>query len=352
MARAAIIINEFGEIGIDQLLITKPKEDMVVLSNGCLCCAVRGDLVDTLASMWRERQESNVPAFDKVVIETSGLADPTSIMLTVTSDEDISQRYVLDGVLTVVDAVQSLAQMAEHPEAVRQVIVADRILVTKNDIAEAEAVRQLRRRIGRLNPMATLYDVDHGRIDVGLLFNVHPDGRTDSPEKIVEWLRLERAEKACGHDHDCGCHHDHHDHGAGHHTRHGHDHFSPAHSHDIRSYSMFYDGVVTPDGLQVWMDAIARLRGPDMLRIKGLVNVEGHPIVIQAVQHLFHPPVELKHWPDAERRSRLVFITQGITREEIEATFSAFSLPLSHGDGSAPDPEGYQRFVEAMRAAL
>lgn len=354
MARAAIIINEFGEIGIDQLLVTKPKEDMVVLSNGCLCCAVRGELADTLALMWRERASANVPPFDKVIIETSGLADPTSIMLTVTSDEDISRRYVLDGVLTVVDSVQSLAQMDEHPEAVRQIIVADRILLTKNDIAEDGIVKKLCRRIARLNPMATLHNVEHGKIEPQLLFNVHPDGRTDSPEKVAEWLRLEEGEKACGHPYECDCHSDHDHHGRDSHAGCGHDHrhFGAAHSHDIQSYSMFYEGPVTPDGLQVWMDAIARLRGPDMLRIKGLINVEGLPVVIQAVQHLFHPPVELKEWPDNERRSRFVFITRGIGRDEIEATFSALSLHSGKDTGFMLDPQGYERFAKAMTAAL
>jgi G3E family GTPase len=313
---------------------------MVLLSNGCLCCTIRGDLVTTLASLLRERANSEIPDFDRVVIETTGLADPIPILLSVTSDEDLAPHFALDGVISVIDAVQGLDQMDDHAQARKQVLVADRLLVTKTDIATLDAAYRLRDRIARMNPAARIHDVVNGEISLSSLFDIHPGMQKYDSNRIGAWLSFSDGGSQCPTETDCKhSHHDQHD--GDHHTH---------HIADIRSFSLYHEGEVTPDGLQVWMDTVGVMRGPDLLRVKGLVNVGGRPVVIQAVQHLFHPLVELAEWPDDERRSRFVFITRGIGREEIEKTLSALDLHQSAPKPGLYDAANYQRFVQAMIA--
>lgn len=327
MERAAVIINEFGEVGLDHMLVTKPKDDVVLLSSGCLCCSIRGDLVNTLASMLQEAASGEIPTFDKVLVETTGLADPVPVLLSVIADEDLSEWYDLDGILTVIDAVHGASQLDDHQEAVKQVTVADRLLISKVDIAPAATVERLRDRLEYLNPGADIIEVVQGDVDPALLFNVHPKGK-DHGEDAAAWLRPHAHEEAGDH--------------AGH--AHG------RHEDGIGSFSVYYDGEITPSGLQVWMDMLGMLHGPDLLRVKGILNVSGKPIVVQAVQHLFHPLVELPEWPDDERRSRIVFITRGISRERIEGTLSAFTLvPGRSSSNLQLDPAGYERFITAIR---
>jgi G3E family GTPase len=343
MDRTVIIINEFGEVGIDHLLLTKPKEDMVLLSNGCLCCAIRGDLVNTLTSLLQERADSEIPNFNRVVIETSGLADPIPILLTVVTDEDLTLHYALDGVIAVIDAVQGIDQLEQHPQVAKQIMAADRLLVSKTDIASEERKDRLVAQLKRLNPGARILETVNGRIGIGALFDVHPGMRQYDPEKVTSWLDFSHGSGAGADSGSCDHREHEHDH-AREPTDSGHDHLN-----GIHSFSLYYEGLITPDGLQVWMDTIGVMRGPDLLRIKGLLNIGGRPVVIQAVQHLFHPPVELEEWPDAERRSRFVFITKGIERSEIEKTLAALDLRQTAEAGF--DVANYQRFVEAMVAA-
>lgn len=338
MENTAVIINEFGEIGLDHLLVTSPRKDMVLLSSGCLCCTVRGDLVDTLALMFHERARGEIPFFDKVVVETTGLADPVPVLLSVTGDETLSQLYGIDGILTVVDAVHGRSQLERHPEAVKQVNVADRLLITKTDIADAHEQQALRARLHQLNPGAKVQDVINGELDPRLIFNVHPKSEGESREQINDWLSFE-AHDASHHSH-CNEHHLGICAAADNVTR---------HDETIRAFSLYYEGTITPDGMQIWMDMLGMLRGPDLLRIKALLNVEGKPIVVQSVQHLFHPPVLLDAWPDDDRRSRLVFITRGIGKQEIQKTLSAFDFAGSGKTSGTHDPAGYARFLEAVR---
>ena len=328
MNKAAVIINEFGEVGLDHMLVTTPREDVVLLSSGCLCCSLRGDLVNTLTQLWNERARREIPAFDRVLVETTGLADPAPVLLTVTADERLSEVYQVERVITTVDAVHGLGQLDTQPESVKQACVADIVLVTKTDVAEADKVAALRARLHRLNPIAHTRDVVQGDIDPDWLFNIAAPGAARARD--FSGLSAEPD----GHDG-----HHHHDHGHGHH-----------HDHDphggIRSFSVVRDEKVTFTGLEMWMGMLGEVRGPNLLRIKGIVNVDGRPIVIQAVQHMFHPLRELPDWPDEDRRSRIIFITRDVAREEIERTLDALSLDLAPA-AQGINPEAFRQFVAA-----
>ncbi len=332
MNKAAVIINEFGEVGLDHVLVTSPREDVVLLSSGCLCCSLRGDLVNTLTQLWNERARGEIPTFDRVLVETTGLADPAPVLLTVTSDENLSHVFHVERVITTVDAVHGLGQLDSHPEAVKQACVADVLLLTKTDVADADKLAALRARLHQLNPIALTRDVVQGKIDPDILFNFEAPGAARTRDFSDLVARVEGA-----HDHD-------HDHEHGHHH---HDHAAKSHA-GISSFSVVREEPVTPAGLEVWMGMLGEVQGPNLLRIKGIVNIGGRPIVIQAVQHMFHPLSELPEWPDDDRRSRIVFITRNVARERIERTLDALSMDIApRAKGEIIDPEEFRQFVAA-----
>ncbi len=328
MENAAVIINEFGDIALDHELMTTPNEDVMLLSSGCLCCSVRGDLVDTLTGLLESRTKGEIPPFDRVLVETTGLADPVPVLMTVISESGLGDWFYIDGVITVVDAVHALGQFDEHYESVKQVAVADRVFVTKTDLADDEGYQSLCQRIEHINPGVAVEKILHGEVDPATLFGLNPDNERWGSDDIEAWLKSES--------------HDHHDHD------HDHAHHSH-HDENIRSYCITYDKPVMAQGLEVWFNMLAGFRGTDLLRMKGIVNVEGTPIVVQAVQHLFHPPVELDNWPNNNQTTRIVFITNGISQEEIEGTLSAFEFSVQQRDDFAIDPESYAKFVEVAK---
>lgn len=300
MADAAVVVNEFGEIGLDHHLVASSSENIVLLNSGCLCCTVRGDLVDTLRDLVVKRDKGEVPPFSRVVIETTGLADPAPVIQTLMT-LPVVRRYRLDSVVTTVDAVNGGATLDAQSEAVKQAAIADRLLITKSDLAAADTVTELRERLRALNPGATLLAVVSGNVDPAELFD---RGCFDAQTKTVEvqsWLRAEAYGDTVGHHH-----HD--------------------HRHDgISSFCLVYDQPLEWRTVAAWLDLLAQHRGPNLLRVKGILNIEGRerPIVLNAVQHLFHPPLELDAWPDADRRSKMVFIVRDISRREISDSFDA-----------------------------
>jgi G3E family GTPase len=329
MRKAAVIINEFGEVGLDHLLVTSPREDVTLLSSGCLCCSLRGDLINTLTQLFNERARGEIPDFDRVLVETTGLADPAPVLLTVSADDRLSEVFHIERVITTVDAAHGISQLDSQPESVKQACVADILLVTKTDIVEKHEIEALRARLNRLNPIAHTRDVVRGDIDPDWLFNIAAPG---APRARDFSGLVERVDEHAGHQHD-------HAHGS-------HDDAGP--HGDVRSFSVIRDGKVTFAGLEVWMGMLGEVRGPDLLRIKGIVNVGGRPIVIQAVQHMFHPLHELSDWPDDDRRSRLVFITRNISREQIERTLDALSLDIAPRlDAASINPDEFRQFVAA-----
>jgi len=324
----AVIINEFGEIGLDHELIEKSDEDTVLLNSGCLCCTVRGDLVTTLRDLFLKRVRQEVPEFKRVVIETTGLADPAPIIHTLMSDPLVSARFRLDGVVTTVDAANGGGTLDRQMESVKQAAVADRILLTKLDAADPERVEQLAARLRQLNPGAPILAVSHGEVDPEQLFNAGLYNPASKTLDVQRWLKAEAydGDHAHGHDHDHGHAHAH-DHG------HAHDHSHDGkaavdvnrHDDRISSFCLTIDQPVEWNQLAYWLDLLATYRGDDLLRVKGILNVRGSdkPVVIHGVQHLFHPPVQLDGWPSGDRRSRIVFITRDIQRETIEQTLRA-----------------------------
>jgi G3E family GTPase len=306
MAGAAVIVNEFGEVGIDHLLVEAAIEDAVLLRSGCICCTVRGDLVDTLASLDERRGAGALPAFDRVLVETTGLADPAPILQTLMSDASVSARYRLGAVLTTVDAVNAPGQLGEFDEAVKQVAVADRLVVTKTDLAGTGAVEALVARVRTLNPSAPLARLPDEAIAPDALFPATPFNAAGKHPDVRRWLA------APTHEHD-----------------HGHEHVrADVNRHDtrIRAFCLTRDEPVPWAAFKAWLESIASLRGADLLRLKGIVNVAGEtrPIVVHGVQHVFHPPTRLAAWPDADRRTRLVFITRDIDAAPLERALAAF----------------------------
>jgi G3E family GTPase len=319
LADAAVIINEFGEVGIDHLLVSTPAENMVLLDTGCLCCTVRGDLVQTLSDLQAKRASGDVPPFSHLIIETTGLADPVPVVQTIVAEETLRGAYRLHDIVTLVDAVHGEAQLDAHPESVKQAAVADALLITKTDLARHGAMQALRARLAALNASAELHEVVRGDIAPALFLRGGVYDPATRSEDVARWLRLD------SHAH----HHDHHD------------------SH-IRSYAFHHDRPIRRAGLMMWLDMLAGLRGASLLRVKGLLNVEGDPVVVQAVQTVVHEPLVLDAWPDADRRSRLVFITRDMDRGDIERTFEAFDYaPAS--TARTIDPAAYAQFVAAMQ---
>jgi G3E family GTPase len=332
MANTAVIINEFGEIGLDHLLVEKSSENTVLLNSGCLCCTVRGDLIDTLRDLFLKRVRGLVPEFDRVVIETTGLADPAPVLHTLMNDPLIAARFRLDGVISTVDAVNGADQLSRHDESVKQAAVADRIVLTKTDIASAEAVANLEDRLKALNPAAPILRAVQGQIDPAGLFDAGLYNPTTKSPDVERWLKAEAYEDA-GHDHG----HDHHGHG----HDHGHDHGHHHHGHDrnrhddhITAFCMTIDEPLVWDAFATWIETLITLRGPDLLRIKGILNVRESdaPVVVHGVQHVFHPPVRLEAWPSDDHRSRIVFITRDVSRETIEAMYEAYREAAAAGD--------------------
>ena len=300
MARSLVLVNEFGEVGLDHLFMEQVGGDMVLLQSGCVCCTIQGDLDRTLRDIARRRAAAETPPFDRVLLETTGLADPAPILQLLLNHPMISHDYRLDGVITTVDAVNGARQLDEHPEAVKQAAVADRLLISKTDIAEVDTNAHLRARLEDLNPGAALYEIVQGEIDPALLFDSGPFDPAGKSDRVQQWLNAEA--------------HDHHHH---HVDRSRHD----AH---IGSFCLTFDTPLDWDRFNSWLMAVRASWGDRLLRVKGVLNVvgESQPLVIHGVHRTFHPPTLLARWPDAERRSRLVFITRDLDRASVEASWA------------------------------
>lgn len=344
MGETAVIVNEFGEIGLDHALIASSKEDTVLLSSGCLCCTVRGDLVNTIRDLAGRRDRGEVKPFKRVVIETTGLADPAPVLHTLMSDPVVAERCRLESVVTLVDAVNGNSTLDHHKEAIKQAAVADRLVLTKVDLAEPQAVQHLRHRLQHLNPGAPIFTAIGGDIAPKQIFNAGLYDPATKSFDVQNWLRAEAYDEGHHHHHDDhhGHHHDHDHHGHAHEHEHEHEHFRnpdgslDVNRHDatIQSFCLTFEQPFDWNTLATWLDLLAAYRGDNLLRVKGLVNVTGvdRPVVIHGVQHLFHPPATIPAWPDADRRSRIVFITRDLDREVIEQTLNALQQAAPAAD--------------------
>lgn len=339
MNDAAVIINEFGDVGIDHLLVESSGDSIIELSDGCLCCTVRGELVDTLAELMDGIQTGRLRPVRRVVIETTGLADPAPVMQAIMGNPVIASSFDLDGVVTVVDAVNGLSTLDHHEEARKQVAVADRLILSKKSLPEAASIAALQTRLRGLNPRAALIDADSAEAgSASILENGLYDPETKTAD-VRRWLHDEMA--ADGHDHD----HDDHHHGHGHHDHHHHDHghghahhhqgHRDQHAHDvnrhdasIRSFSIVEEQPIDPVALEMFIDLLRSAHGERLLRMKAIVAVSDRPekpVVLHGVQSIFHPPVRLQAWPEgSDRRTRMVMITKDLPEDFVKGLFDAF----------------------------
>lgn len=320
MVETAVLINEFGEIGLDHQLVERIDDNTVLLNAGCLCCTVQGDLVNALSEMFIKRVKKQVPYFRRVLIETTGLADPAPIIHMMMTAPVISNRYALDGIITTVDAINADSQFNKYAESVKQAAVADRIVITKSDLAEPAALDALSERLDALNPAAPKVFALMGEIEPDQLFDT---GLYDPKSKTVDvqrWLRDEAYVKDDhGHGHDDG-HHDH---------DHDHDHAHDVNRHDasIAAFCVTREEPIDWEAFVAWVRILIGQHGEKLLRIKGILNIAGRerPIAVHGVQHMFHDPAELAEWPDDDRRSRIVFITHDLDRSVIEEKLDSLS---------------------------
>ena len=315
----AVIINEFGEIGIDHLLVETSSEEMIELNNGCICCTIRGDLADKLGSLAMWLDSGKIPPVEHVVVETTGLADPAPIMHTLMTDPHLLNRYRLHGVVTVVDAVVGSASLDRFAEARKQVAIADRLMLAKKDLIEThsdwDSYADLNSRIRQINPRAVIHEAEHGKIDANIIFS---PGKEDAESEFADFSSwLEAAGESVGDEHS----HDHsHDH--------AHEHVH-AHAHGesgITSFVVEIDRPIDSDAFNDFLQQLAIEFGEQILRMKGILHVRDrpdNPAVIHGVQHVFFPITWLENWPDDTRSSKLVFITQDLEPEIIRSRFRA-----------------------------
>jgi len=279
----AVIVNEFGEVGIDDALIRDCSDQTALIGNGCVCCVVRSDLQNALRKMVIDRERGEIPPFVRIVIETSGLADPGPILQTFATDRSLGSEFFVDVAVTVVDAATGLDTLGWSSESRKQVILADRIILSKTDLAEPDAMPPLRARLRELNSLAEIVMADEGKVDPHCFIESAGDGERSAFVAEAE------------------------------------------HSDGITSFVLTEDRPVNWSAFTRTMETLIALRGADLLRAKGFLDVEGcrGPVLVQFVQHLPHPPVELAAWPEGKRGTRIVFITRNITETEVRALFDA-----------------------------
>ena len=310
LSDAAVLVNEFGAVGLDHLLVEAMDENTVLLESGCLCCTIRGDLKDAIIALNSRRARGEIPPYRRLIVETTGLADPAPILFTLSADTVLKHHYRLGTVITTVDGVNGLRQLERHPESVKQATVADRIVLTKSDIADTGTLAQLGARLTRLNGSADRVTAANGRVDVPRLLRADVyDARTKGAE-VRRWLAAE-AEKDAARGHD--------DH------VHGHD--VSRHDETIHSFTLSFDGALDWTAFGIWLTMLLHTHGERVLRVKGILNIAGTdaPVVVNGVQHVVHPPIHLRAWPSDERRSHIVFIVDGLAQGAIESSLAAFN---------------------------
>ena len=321
LANACVVINEFGEVGIDHLLVEKSDDNIVELAAGCLCCTIRGDLINTLGDLLARRDAGSIKAFDRIVIETTGLADPAPVLHALMRDPLLLSRLRLEGVITVVDGVNGWDTLDAHPEAVKQVAVADRIVLTKLDLLHGiegeDKMFAIIGRLRKLNPTARLLTTHRGEANAERLFNMGLFDAAKKTPNVQGWLNDEALAKPHHHHHDVSRHDAH-----------------------IRSYSLREANAISPQALELFFELLSNFHGANMLRMKGLIKVSDdplRPLAVHGVQHVFHPPVRLPAWPDGKAETRLVFIVKDIAKEQIENLFRAFTDPIGGGAAAFTD---------------
>ena len=301
MQKTAVIINEFGEIGLDHALIEHTDENIVELQSGCICCTIQGDLNKTLIDLFDKMMNGKVSSFNRVLIETTGLANPVPIIHTLMSSIELIRIYSLDGVITVVDSINGEKTLDLHEESLKQLALAEKIILSKTDIIDKDEIKSLIYRIKEINPVSQIVFSKFGNIPLEEIFGLGAYDPYKKSADVKKWLAAEKYKD----------------------KKHHHHHDVNRHNENIRAFSMMSENPVNMIAFSFFRDMITAALGANLLRMKGIINIEGEerPAVIHGVQHIFHPVQWLETWPDNDRRTKLVFITQNIKKEQIEDFF-------------------------------
>ena len=301
MQKTAVIINEFGEIGLDHALIEHTDENIVELQSGCICCTIQGDLNKTLIDLFDKMMNGKVSSFNRILIETTGLANPVPIIHTLMSSIELIRIYSLDGVITVVDSINGEKTLDLHEESLKQLALAEKIILSKTDIVDKDEIKSLVHRIKEINPVSQIIFSKFGNIPLEEIFGLGAYDPYKKSADVKNWLAAEKYKD----------------------KKHHHHHDVNRHNENIRAFSMMSENPVNMIAFSFFRDMITAALGANLLRMKGIVNIAGEerPAVIHGVQHIFHPVQWLETWPDNDRRTKLVFITQNIKKEQIEDFF-------------------------------
>ncbi len=304
LADTAVLINEFGEVGLDHHLLERIDERTVLLQSGCLCCTIRGELSDAIRDLHSRRARGEIPPFRRLAIETTGLADPFPVLTTLHAEPVLKHHFRLGSVITTVDAVNGVAQLERFPESLKQAAIADRLVVTKSDIAAPNAVWALLGRLRALNPAASIVFSAAASLDAEALLSGSAFAGGTHSEAVSAWF----AEAAEAHGH------------------HGHTHDPNRHGSDIHAFAIVLDQPLDWTAFGIWLTMLLNRHGEAVLRVKGILDIGGEaaPVAVHGVQHLVHAPVHMQAWPDHERRSRIVFIVKGLERAVIERSLASF----------------------------
>ena len=334
----AVVVNEFGEVGLDGILIEHNGDQIVEMTSGCLCCTIRGDIRETLLALHGQRERNEIPWFKRLIVETTGLADPAPVIHTLISDPLLDRRYMLGGVVTTIDAINGTTTLDAHVECEKQVAVADRLVITKTDLIKepisGKELERLKRKLIELNPGAVILFRHAPAFDFYRLFDTSLYDPETKTTNVRNWLGSEAE----------GLEHNHHHHG---HEFYGHNHehhkkeSGEEHAHDvtrhgtnIRSFTLTFEEPLEIEALASALEVLTLTHGANLLRLKGIVNTTerpGMPLIIHGVQHLFHTPVWLDEWPDENQQSRLVFITNGIEPKTLEVYFESWISSFNGG---------------------
>jgi G3E family GTPase len=309
MQHTVVIVNEFGEIGIDHLLVETTTEDMMLLEGGCVCCTVRTDLLNTLEDLFRQRECQEIPEFEQVLVETTGLADPAPILRTLINDPFIKEHYRLERVITTVDVLYGTQQLEDYDESVKQAALANHLVLTKIDLTTKAMLETLKQRLRGLNPTAEIHELNLNQdtVDATHLFNTAADYNHQSQQiDVTRWLQAEAYLKTEPHNDEYS------------------DNENHRHDAYIKTFCIEHTEPLHWLTLEHWIQQLTRLRGKDLLRVKGIAYTYETelPVIIQGVQHIFQPPATLEAWPTEERRTQIVFITRNIEKNVVERLLS------------------------------
>lgn len=304
MAGTALIINEFGEVSVDHLLVETSEEKMVVLANGCVCCSVRGDLVQAVRSLFTRMQSDEIPPFQRILLETTGLADPGAVVQTLIGPALANYPVYFDTIATTVDATNALAALKENPQMLPQIAVADALLITKTDLASSSEIAAVEEELQARNPRAARRQIQHGEVDSSYIFGqrlLDPSAKVKEIRDAIDRMFSSRSPSSA--DHNDG----------------------------IMSFVITRDAAMSYHCLDQFLRALCGYRGQDLLRVKGLVKLqgsEGRPSVVHGVQSLMHPPLRLRKWPSSDHRTQLVFITRNISKDDVEGLLRTIEGPI------------------------